>query len=149
MIHPFKHLVASFLAHKTLANAAATPGLTEQHHAGLAIFNDQTKTAFHQLTNAILYGGVQPPGMEDFHASLNAIESSSDVMAALGNPNHPLANWFTHGGAAWIYAIAQIIAKMFGVNLPPLPPLPPPPPLPTPVPVPVPPTPLPALASIA
>lgn len=46
-----------------------------------------------------------------------------------GNP-HPFIDWLTHGGFAWLYSIAVIIAQMFGWRLPPLPPIPVPPPQP-------------------
>lgn len=54
---------------------------------------------------------------------LQALDSETEAIGAA----RPLFEWLTNGGAAWLWAVAMIVAQMFGLNLPPLPPLPPPP----------------------
>lgn len=70
--------------------------------------------------------------MDDVAAQPEAL-AALDAAPAPGQP-HPLRYWLTHGGAQWIYQIAQIIAAILGHPLPNLPPLPPIPPLPAPAP---------------
>ncbi|HLW67831.1 MAG TPA: hypothetical protein VKS79_21110 [Gemmataceae bacterium] len=108
---------------------------------------------FRILRRIVLIRGAQKlaamPEMasaKDFLASLAGENLDAFEMAAEGNDAeardaaagpltpgqpHPLLQWLLSGGGVqWVYAVAQIVASLFGVVLPPLPPIPKPPPIP-------------------
>ncbi len=93
--------------------------------AGRPGFSEEQRQAIRELAfdrGVILRIGLR---LRDEHPDKAAL-----LEADASAPNRPLLYWLTHGGAQWLYDIAQIVASLLGYHLPPLPPLPAPPPLP-------------------
>jgi hypothetical protein len=119
--HPLVRIAARRSLHR---NISSNDSLTGTQRETLESIYENEDGAFDALVYEIIKRRIDMP--MDGQRALFGV-TPVDV----GAP-HPFIDWLSHGGFAWLYSVAQIIANLFGWNLPPLPPIPVPPPVPTP-----------------
>lgn len=115
------HLLLRLGTRIALREADSRPGATDDQHATTAKLLDNDQGAFDSLIDELVARK---------HTMPTEGQAALEAAPVPGKP-HPWIDWLTKGGGLqWIYAIAQIVATLFGWRLPPLPPIPPPPPAP-------------------
>jgi hypothetical protein len=116
-IHPLVRISAN---HSLRWNIDSNDTLTDEQRDGLERIYANEAGAFDSLVREIAARRHSMPA------------EGQQALIAAGEPGRPrpIVFWMTHGGFAWLYAIAEMIAAGLGLHLPPLPPIPAPPPLP-------------------
>lgn len=121
MFRPFRRLALAVAGSEALVQLATERDFSEEDRNTLLMIADSQRLMSHAAAHMEQSLPSQPDGV-------SALDATAAVTPDPAKPR-PFIYWLTHGGAAWLYGIAQIIAAMFGFPLPKLPPLPQPPPL--------------------